>query len=92
MLSANLVGLAKLSLAVRCLGAVVFVAGFIPGVSLFPRGPYRLLGYSIPIAIAIGASDVIGLPAIKAISAYLSVAAPIALAITFALGDFKGRQ
>ena len=74
-----------LALITRILGAFAFVSSLIPVLSRLPKAPYRQLAYTIVVAIATGASDLFGLPSIKAISAYLAVAAPIAVIILFAL-------
>ena len=73
----------------RIFGALAFVSSLIPALSRLPKGTYRQLGFTIVVAIAVGASDLFGLPSIKAISAYLAVGAPIGLIILFAL---EGRQ
>ena len=89
MLPSDLVPLATLGVAVRLLGAVAFVGAFVPGLSFVPMGPYRIMAYSLAVAIAIGASDFVGLPTIKAISAYLSVAAPIQSCDRFPPGTYQ---
>ena len=75
-----------LAFVARAVGAVVFVASLIPALSYVPKGTYRNCGYTIVVAVAVGASDLVGLPTLKAISTYLAVAAPFALMIAFALG------
>ena len=86
------VRLVTLAVAVRVLGTLAFVVGFIPGLSLVPGRSYRLAGYGVVAAIAIGASDFIGPPTVKAIAPYLSVAAPIGLAINFLVERVRNKQ
>ena len=71
------------ALTIRMLGAFAFVSSVIPSLSRLPKRSHRQLGYTIAVAIAIGAADLFGLPSIKAISAYLAFAAPIGSIILF---------
>ena len=92
ILPSDLVRPATLAAAVRLLGVAAFIGAFVPGLSFVPPGPYRVTGYSLAVAIAIGASGFVGLPAVTAISAYMAFAAPIALAITFLLERPKNKK
>ena len=80
-----------LALIIRILGAVAFVGSFIPTLSRLPKSSYRHLGYTIIVAVAMVASDPVDLPIIKAIGAYLAVAALIGSIIRFALEGRFGR-
>lgn len=91
-LSVDGVGTVPFSIAVRVFGAAVFVGSLIPALSFMLKGKYRIPGYTIVVATAIGASDVVGLSMVKAISAYLAVATPIGLVIALALGIPKDKQ
>ena len=92
ILRINDVGDAPFSIGVRVFGAVAFVGSLIPALSFLPKGPYRHLGYTLAVATAIGASDFVGLPTVKAASAYLAVGAPIGLVIALALSASKEEQ
>ena len=89
LLSTGDAGLARFGLAARVLGAIAFVGSLVPALSYAPEGTYRHLGYTAVVATALGAADFIGLPTVKAVSAYLAVGAPIGLIIAFALGAAK---
>ena len=90
-LSINGVDTVPFSIAVRMLGATVFVSSLIPALSFVLKNQHRTLSYTVVVAIALGASDFVGLPTVKAASAYLAVAAPIGLGIALALGVPKDR-
>ena len=75
----------------RVFGAAIFVASLVPALSLVPSRPYRQLGYTLAAAVAIGASDIVGLPTVKAVSAYLAVATPVGMVIALALSGAKNR-
>ena len=72
-----------LALTIRMLGAFAFVSSFIPSLSRLRKRAYRLLGYTIVVGIALAAADLLGLPDIKAASAYLALGAPIASIMLF---------
>ena len=72
-----------IALTIRMLGAFAFVSSVIPSLSRLPKRTHRQLGYTISVAIAFGAADLVGLPNIKAVSAYLAFAAPIGSIILF---------
>ena len=80
------------SIAVRLFGAAVFVGSVIPALSFMLKGKYCITSYTIVVAIAIGASDVVGLEIVKAVSAHLAVATPIALVIALALDTPRNKQ
>lgn len=85
-------GSVPLALIIRTIGAVAFVGSLIPTLSRLPKTTYRPLGYTIIVAIAIGASDFVGLPSIKTTAAYLAVAAPIGSIILLALNGRSNRD
>ena len=80
------VDLATISYLTRALGAIVFVGATTPLILRLPEGPYRWIVPTILIAIAIGASDLIGLSEIKAISACLALASPLAMLVLLMFG------
>ncbi|MDE0153233.1 MAG: hypothetical protein OXN23_05110 [Gammaproteobacteria bacterium] len=86
------VGTVSFSIAVRLFGAAVFVGSVIPALSFMLKGKYCKTSYTIVVAIAIGASDVVGLEIVKAVSAHLAVATPIALIIALALDTPRNKQ
>lgn len=77
------IGPESISLLTRVIGALVFVGSFIPMLFHTLKGNLRVLGLTIIIAVAIGASNFFGLSSLKAISALLAVASPIALMILY---------
>ncbi len=91
-LSVNGVDATPFNIAIRASGAVVFVGSLIPALSFVLKGQYRIPSYTIVVATALGASDLVGLPMVKAASAYLAVATPIGVMIALALGVPKDKQ